>query len=139
MFMRRKPAADGTDGSRRGTATAELAVCLPALVAIFLAALQAADLIFLKQTLCVAGYEAARVAIRHKGTNDQAIAAGNAVLTDRQIKNFNIKFSPSDVSKVFRGQDVNVVVEVPTNTNTVLPSVLQMKKQLSVTTVMVKE
>jgi hypothetical protein len=125
--------------ARKGTATVELAVCLPMLVAIFLAAIQAADIIFLKQTVCVAGYEAARVAIRPKGTNSDALAAGTAVMTDRKVTGFNITFSPSDVSKIARGQYVNVTVDVPTTTNTVLPSVLQLKKNLSVTTTMVKE
>ena len=125
--------------ARKGTATVELAVCLPMLVTIFLAAIQAADIIFLKQTVCVAGYEAARVAIQRKGSSSQALTAGSAVMNARKVKGYNITFNPSDVSKVARGQYVNVIVDVPTNSNTVLPSMLQLKKNLSVTTTMVKE
>jgi Flp pilus assembly protein TadG len=138
-MLGRKQSPRKTSTGRKGTATVELAVCLPMLIAIFLAAIQAADIIFLKQTVCVAGYEAARSAIKHKSSNAEATAAGEAVMKARMIQSYNITFSPSDVSKVARGEYVNVTIDVPTSANTVLPSVLQMKKNLSVTTVMVKE
>ncbi|MBW3671380.1 MAG: pilus assembly protein, partial [Acidobacteria bacterium] len=50
----------------------ELAVCLPTLIFVMLMAMEAADVIFLKQTLHIAAYEAARTAIKPGATRPLA-------------------------------------------------------------------
>ena len=129
----------GTISRRKGVATVELAVCLPILMLILLAALQAADLIFLKQTVQVASYEAARAAIKRRGTNAQAYASAQEILTDRMVEGFTITFVPSDISTADRGEPVSVTVAASSDANTVLPNWLPLGQDLTVTTKMVKE
>ena len=93
--------------------TIELAVCLPTLVFTFLAAIQAADMIFLKQTLQVASYEAARAAIKRDATNDQALTSGQQILTNRNVGSFTITFLPTDIGSAGRGELVSVTVQAP--------------------------
>ena len=124
---------------RKATATVELAVCLPTLVFTLLAAMQAADMIFLKQTVQVASYEAARAAIKRNATNDQAIISGQEILTNRKVAGFAITFDPNDVRDAERGELVSVTVAVPADINTVLPDWFPLGQDLTVTTRMVKE
>lgn len=124
---------------RKGTATVELAVCLPTLFFTFMAAVQAADVIFLKQTLQVASYEAARSAIKRSATSDLARASGKQILTSRKTKKYDISFLPVDVSSVKRGELLSVTVEAPSNANTVLPKWMSFDRDMAVTTTMVKE
>ena len=84
-------------------ATVELAVCLPALVFIAMAAIQASDTLFLKQTLHVSAYETIRVAIQHHATKAEALASGQQILDDRNVVNSTISTDPEDLSTVARG------------------------------------
>ena len=126
-------------GCRQGTVTIELAVCLPTLVFTFLAAIQAADMIFLKQTLKVASYEAARAAIKRNATNDQALTSGQQILANRNVGSSTITFSPTDIGSAGRGELVSVTVQAPATVNTVLPNWLCLNQDMTVTTKMVKE
>ena len=137
MSHRRR--TNDTTSGRNGTVTVELAVCLPTLVFTFLAAVQAADMIFLKQTLQVAGYEAARAAIKRTATNDQARTSGEQILVNRNVESFTIAFLPPDVSNAARGEVISVTVEAPAYANTVLPGYLCSFQNMAVTTKMVKE
>ncbi len=139
MAMTRRRCRHRTTGRRQGIAAVELAVCLPVLIFTFLAALQAADMIFLKQTLQVASYEAARTAIRHNATNDQALASGTVILTSRDVASFTITTSPTDLGSARRGDLVSVTVQALTDTNTVLPNWFSSTPDITVTTKMVKE
>ena len=49
--------------ARKGAAVVEFAVCLPVVVLIVLGSIEAASLLFLKQTLVQASYEGVKVAI----------------------------------------------------------------------------
>ena len=124
---------------RRGSLTVELAVCLPTLLFTLLAALQAADILFLKQTLKIASYEAARAAIKRNATNDLALASGQEVLTYRKVASSTITFLPQDISDAERGELVSVTVKAPADANTVLPDWLHSIQDMTVTTKMVKE
>lgn len=56
---------------RRGTATAEFAVCLPVLVVLIIGINETCSAIFLKEQVTVAAYEGARIGIQRQGTNEQ--------------------------------------------------------------------
>ena len=120
-------------------ATVELAVCLPTLVLIFCAAVQAADTIFLKQSLHVASYETVRVAIKRKASNTVALTSGETILNARNVAGYAITFDPADVEAVDRGDVIAVTVAAPIQTNTVLPVWFLGDQNLTVTTKMVKE
>ena len=96
-------------------------------------------MIFLKQTLQVASYEAARTAINATRRTTRHSLPGQQILTSRNVESFTITFLPADVSSARRGDLVSVTVEAPTDTNTVLPNWLSSARDMTVTTKMVKE
>src|SRR6188472_1863347 len=70
---------------RRGVAASELAVCLPIVVLLVLATIEACSMVFLKQSLTVASYEGVRTAIDKGATSAQVQTACQQVLNDRKI------------------------------------------------------
>ncbi|MFG0334358.1 MAG: TadE/TadG family type IV pilus assembly protein [Maioricimonas sp. JB049] len=124
---------------RSGVAMVELAVCLPTLLMILLTGIQAADMIFLKQTLQIASYESSRAAIRRKGTNALAEEAAAAILDGRGVNGYAIAFDPQNIASVERGNVICVTVSAAADANTVLPGWLPLAQNMSVSTRMVKE
>ncbi len=59
LFINRKPLR-GVKRKRNGTATVELAVCLPLIVIIAFGSIEATNMIFLEQRLTAAAYEGAQ-------------------------------------------------------------------------------
>ncbi|QDU38973.1 TadE-like protein [Maioricimonas rarisocia] len=117
----------------------ELAVCLPTLLLILLTGIQAADMIFLKQTLQIASYESARAAIKRKGTSALAEDAAEAILDGRGVNGYSITFDPQNVASAERGDVIRVTVSAAADANTVLPGWLPLAQDMSVSTRMVKE
>jgi Flp pilus assembly protein TadG len=124
---------------RRGAALVELAVCLPTLIFVMLMAMEAADVIFLKQTLHVAAYEAARAAIKPDSTSTLAEDAAEQILNTRQVSDYEITFTPSNVSGVDPGEIITVTVSAPVSENTALPSWYPGTSQLQARVKMNKE
>lgn len=132
------PAPPGRE-PRRGAALVELAVCLPTLIFVMLMAMEAADVIFLKQTMHVAAYEAARAAIKPDSTTTLAENAGKQLLDTRQVSDYEITFTPSNVSGVDPGEIITVTVSAPVSENTALPSWYPGTSQLQARVKMNKE
>ena len=124
---------------RRGAALVELAVCLPTLIFVMLMAMESADVIFLKQTLHIAAYEAARAAIEPGSTKSVAEAAAEHILDDRRVQDYNVQFTPGNVSGVSPGEMITVTVSAPVKKNTALPSWYLGKSQLQAQVKMNKE
>lgn len=125
--------------SRRAAAAAELAICLPLIVMLVLASIEACTMIFLDHGLTIASYEGVRVAINFDGTNAAARARANEIISQREIRGSTVTISPGDVSTVPRGQPVAVTVSAPCNSNAIIPPWFYGGRTLSVKTTMVKE
>jgi Flp pilus assembly protein TadG len=97
--------------ARRGVAATEFAVCLPVLMLLLLGTIECCSMIFLKQTLAVAAYEAGHAALAPGATTAQAQAAAQAILTERRIAGGTITIAPRPLESI----------TAPTNTNRVLP------------------
>jgi TadE-like protein len=134
IHRRSSPAA-----SRRAAAAAELAICLPLLVMLLLASLEACSMIFLDHGLTIASYEGVRVAINYDGTNSAVLAKCNEIINDRGIAGANISLNPSNVANVPRGEPISITVSAPCDANAILPPWYYGGKTLTATTVMVKE
>ena len=67
----------------RGVAAAELAVCLPIVVLLVIATIEACSAVFLKQSLTVAAYEGVRTALEEGATARSVQRHCNRVLSDR--------------------------------------------------------
>ncbi len=105
---------------RRGAAVVEFAVCLPVLLLIVFGSIEAASMLFLRQTLVQASYEGAKVAIR-TGDSVQAEDAIRAVAKGRRIENVTITTIPANLEDAVPGDLVVITVTAPGNVNSLFP------------------
>lgn len=125
--------------SRRGVAAVELAVCLPIVVLLVVATMEACSAVFLKQSLTVAAYEGVRTSLVEGATASNVQAACNQVLADRKIDGGTITVSPSDIASMNVGEFVNVTVSAPCNENSVVPANFYRGRRISATASMMIE
>jgi Flp pilus assembly protein TadG len=123
----------------RGVAAVELAVCLPIVVLLVVATIEACSAVFLKQSLTVAAYEGVRSALVEGATASSVKAACNQVLADRTINGGTITVSPPDIASMKVGEFVNVTVSAPCNENSVVPANFYRGRRMSATASMMIE
>jgi hypothetical protein len=124
---------------RRGVAAAELAVCLPVVVLLVIATLEACSAIFLKQSLTCAAYEGVRTAIEEGATTANVQAACNQILSDRKIKGATIELSPSNIAALNPGDFIDVTVTAPCGPNSLVPAAFYRGRSLKATASMMIE
>lgn len=108
--------------SVRGVAAAELAVCLPVVVLLVLATIEACSAVFLKQSLTVAAYEGVRTAIEQGASTSTVQAACNQILADRHIQNAKVTISTANIAALNPGDFVDVTVSAPCASNSLVPA-----------------
>jgi Flp pilus assembly protein TadG len=123
----------------RGVAAAELAVCLPVVVLLVIATIEACSAIFLKQSLTVAAYEGVRTALEEGQTAGTVQATCNQVLTDRKVQGASVTVSPADISALQPGDYIDVTVTAPCDTNSLVPTSFYRGRALSATASMMVE
>jgi Flp pilus assembly protein TadG len=102
---------------RRGTATVELAVCLPLIVIVGLGSIEATNAIFLKERLTSAAYEGARSATTPSHTAAAATTAAQTVLTQFGVSGGTVTINPSVTTSTTVGTWVTVTVAAPLKAN----------------------
>jgi Flp pilus assembly protein TadG len=133
---RRQP----TNGHRRrGVAAAELAVCLPIVVLMVIATIEACSALFLKQSLTVAAYEGVRTALEEGATTANVQSACNQILADRKIKGAKITLKPTNIAALNPGEFIDVTVTAPCGPNSVVPAAFYRGRSLSATASMMIE
>ena len=137
--VRRPIVALGLRESRRGAAMVEFALTLPLLLIIVLGTIESCSMLHLKQTLHIAAYEAARVALVPKTTNAQVTNAAQAILTDRRVQGSTISISPSSFSTAPISSYITVTVTAPSNSNFAVPLLFYRNKTITGTCSMMKE
>ena len=125
--------------ARTAAAAAELAICLPLIVFLLLASLEACSMIFLDHSLTIASYEGVRMGINYDGTNAQVIARCNQVVAARGVDGATISINPANVATVDRGTPIRITVSAPCESNALLPLWFYNGRTLSSSTTMVKE
>ena len=98
----------------------ELAVCLPLLVLISLATIEACGMIYLKQSLKIAAYESARVAIVPGAELSNVQAQCDLVLGNRNIRGYALATNPPDPATVRGGEFLQVSVTAPCLPNSLI-------------------
>ena len=97
----------------RGVAAMETAVVLPLLVLLVFGAIELSNGIFMKQSLNMAAYEAAKL-ITAPGSNEPlARTRCQEVLRVRRISDYTVTFSPTVTDATPRGTQVTVTVTAP--------------------------
>lgn len=142
IFRRTTCGNIGRPGRRRksrGVAAAELAVCLPVVVLLVVASIEACGAIFLKQSLTVAAYEGVRTALEDGVSSSNVQTACDRILADRRIQGATVTIKPSDITALNPGDFIDVTVSAPCTPNSVVPTTFYRGRTLSATASMMIE
>ena len=104
-----------------GTATVELAVCLPILVLLVFGGIEAAHFIQLKQNLTICAYEAAKKATQDGATMLEATARFDEIATAKGIVGATITYNPNFTSSTASGTQIAIQVSAPAESNYEMP------------------
>lgn len=130
---------------RRGSATVELAICLPVLLTAALGMIETCNAVFLQGRLQSAAFESCRVAVRPT-TAENAAATASTVQSDAQtlctqlgINSPTITISPSSLASLAPQTLVTVTISAPFNKNSVTMYVLPSSLTLTASATMIVE
>lgn len=126
-------------GKSRGVAAAELAVCLPVVVLLVIATIEACSALFLKQSLTVAAYEGVRTALEDGASSANVQTACDQILADRRIQGATVTISPANFAALGPGDFIDVTVRAPCDANSVVPTTFYRGRTLSATASMMNE
>ncbi|MEM9645964.1 MAG: TadE family protein [Planctomycetota bacterium] len=98
----------------------ELAVCLPVLVLIVIATIEACTMLFVSQSLKVTAYEGARVGIVPTSKKENVIFQCETILKDRGVKDFSVTMNPADPDSLVAGDYFEVTVSAGYDANSLL-------------------
>lgn len=135
--MRRKNVSKRS--SRRGAAVVELAICTPVIILVAVALIELGTLIFLKQGLAVAAYEAGHRAVQPAATASDAVNAANEILGQRNIEGANVTVSPGNLDSLQPGEIFTVTVTAPSDQNAIAIFGLFASSQVEGKAVVMKE
>jgi len=131
-MTKRRPARDGV-------AATELAVCMPVIVLIVLATIEACAMIFLQQSLSVAAYEGARVALTPGAKSSNVAYQCELILDDRDVNGASVNVSPGDIPGAAAGTWINVETSAPFASNSLVGGWLFGNRTLKAAVQMIKE
>lgn len=114
MSRRRPPRRNG------GSVFVEVIICLPLLILLALATLEARSMIYLRQSLKIAAYEAARVAVQPAATESAVQQQAADILQSRRVVDPRLQIDPADLQNLAAGDRVAVSVTAPCVPNSVL-------------------
>jgi Flp pilus assembly protein TadG len=126
---------------RRGVATVEFAVCLPALIALTIGTIDICSMMFLKESIKLAAYEGARRGVGRGRTNADVTARVQEFLDERNIQYAGnpCTFGAPDFATAETLENVTTTVTVPCDGNLLIPSVLFAGVNLSADVTLRKE
>lgn len=124
---------------RSGAATVEFAVILPVLVVIMMGTIETCTMIFLRQSLQIAAYEGARVAIVPNSEADDVRNAATRLLDLRRVKDASIEVFPADIENAPYGSFIRVEITSPCSSNSFLPLRFYGARTIKGTVEMMKE
>jgi len=105
---------------RRGTATAEFAVCLPIIALFVFATIEACLMIYLKQACTIAAYEGSRTALLPGASASAVTADVDQILQDRKVQGATVTVTPANIATVAVGDYMRIEITAPCEQNTLL-------------------
>ena len=100
-----------------GAAAAEFAVCLPVMILLLFGAMEACTMIYLKQSLTIAAYEAGRTATLPGATSGDVVADCERILAERNVSGGQITLNPLDIAAAPVGSQLLIAVSAPCDLN----------------------
>ncbi|MCO8122779.1 pilus assembly protein [Stieleria sp. TO1_6] len=145
MFLFNRPAGRlrrrNRSSQRKGVATVEFAICLPALIALTIGTIDLCSMLFLKESIALAAYEGARRGVGRDQTNADVVARVQEFLDDRNIRYTGnpCAFGSPDFVTADTLENVTTTVTVPCDGNLLIPSAMFSGINLSAEVTMRKE
>jgi Flp pilus assembly protein TadG len=139
MSSSRRARVARRQGVRAGVAATELAVCMPVLVLIIVATIEASSLLYLQQSLSVACYEAARVALVPESTTSNVTYQADLILQSRGVRDSQVVVSPGDITAAAEGTWLKVEASAPFRSNSLMGGWLFKSRRCTAQVQMVKE
>lgn len=127
------------DSSRCGAAIVEFALIVPLLLMIVMGTIEASTMIYLKQTLHIAAYEAARTALVPKTNASMVETTARRILDDRRVRDASVTVTPNNFSSAATSTWITVRVDAPSNSNFAVPLLFFRNKTISGSCTMMKE
>lgn len=124
---------------RAGVAVAEFAVCLPVIILIVLATIEACTMVFLKQSLGIAAYEGTRAALVQNASTAEVQRVAQQVLSERRVNGGTVTISPANLALIQPGQYLTVSVTAPAAGNNAIPLRFYRGRSLTGSATMMKE
>jgi Flp pilus assembly protein TadG len=124
---------------RRGAAVIELAVCLPIIVLLTLATIEACSMLYLRQSLKIAAFEACRIGLVQGATSTNVQAQASLILNSRRVNGAATTTNPPDPRSIVRGDMFTVQVSANCNDNALLRGWFFEGKSMIETVAMVKD
>ncbi|MFN8742650.1 MAG: TadE/TadG family type IV pilus assembly protein [Pirellula sp.] len=124
---------------RKGAAAVEFAVIAPLIVLIVTAIIEITSAIYMRQSLTIAAYEGARVALLPKSSVSNVIAASNRILDSRRIKGATVSVLPSNFQTAKFGDPIQVEVKAPLEKNGFFYRFFSIKQSFTTSVAMMKE
>ena len=90
-----------------------MAVSLPLLITLVFGAMEMANAVFLRQSMNMAAYEAAKVITRPGSNEALARTRCEEVLTVRKVTTYTLTFSPTVTATTAKGTQVTVTLSAP--------------------------
>lgn len=124
---------------RKGVAVVEMAVCLPVLTLITLATIESSAMIFLQQSLSIAAYEGARIALVPDSEEENARYQAELILASRDVANPTVTVTPSNFDLSPSGTWIRVEATAPFADNSLAGGWLFNGNTLTASVEMMKE
>lgn len=129
----RSRSAASRNSQPRGVAVVELAVCLPIVVLITFATVEACQMLHVRQTLKVTAFEAARIGAIPNATSGNVRGQTQALLNDQRIVDFEIRLTPSDPKNLRDGDPLEVTLSASAGSNALLGNWFYQDREISQT------
>lgn len=113
----RRRAADRRRERRLGAEIVELAFALPVMTVIVFGTLETCELMFLKQSLSVASYEAGRVAARPDSTSAEVHTRFQQIMIGRRVNNATMTITPTSIAGLAVGDTIRIDASAPVSGN----------------------
>lgn len=124
---------------RSGVAAVEFAVVSPLLLFFVFAIIEITGAIYLQQSLTVAAYEGARVALLPNTDSGNVAAASRRILESRKISGASVIVVPEDFNSANFGDPIQVEAIAPLGKNGFFGRLFSAHQNLSASVTMMKE
>ena len=98
--------------ARGGAALIELAVCMPVFFLITMASIETCRMIYIRQSLKIAAYECARMAIIPGVTSDNLQSQCDLILLGRNIRGYQFTCVPEDPKSLKYGDFFKATIQI---------------------------